>query len=225
MELNISELDSMNTMNPYEVPKYETYNFDDDKYWENVKKNEHKKKKITFNDILSNMNLVVNKDGVLQYMALNKEKEDINQMSQQSTQSSQYNQSNKSNKSYSYNETNSTRKIKYQIPQTVEQKDYNQYNQNNSEPIDTSVKHSYIYNKYFKDYVDPGIQKQAPRVPKTIEEYNQMVLEDKINAIKNKQRIEQIKSKKMFFTSVPGSPFTPKNITASRNNLRSMNFR
>jgi len=193
MELKITELDGLNTMNPYEVPKYEVFKQEESNYWENNKTNEVKKKKVTFTDILSNMNLVVNKQGVLQYMGMN---EETNQHPQQ------------------YN----PRQTQYESPQ------YN-VSQPSKQPIDLSVKHSYIYNKYFKDYTVQNAEIQGPRVPKTIEEYHQMLLEDKIKAIQHKKRIEEIKSKKLFFTSVPGVQTNPRNIQSSRNNLRSMNFR
>lgn len=203
MELNISELNNANTMNPYETFDYKSYEKQSDvNYWEKSVKKEpqEKRKKVTFNDILSNMNLVVNNQGVLQFMGPNQEPP-----VEQNTYSQQYN------------------------PNNFSQPMQNQYSQNNfqqkEEPIDPSVKHSYIFNKYFKDYADPNVMKPGPRVPKTIEEYHQMLLDDKIAAIKQKQRIDQIKSKKMFFTSVPGSHSNPRNIQATKNTLRSMNFR
>jgi DNA polymerase III alpha subunit (gram-positive type) len=183
MELNISELNNINTMNPYETFQdnyYEQQNIENqngENYWSKINKQE-KKKKVTFNDILSNMNLVVNKNGALQFMNMKQDNYDIPQYEQQY----------------------------------------------NTESLEPSLKNSYIYNKYFKDYSDPNIKKHEPRVPKTIEEYRQMLLDNKIAIIKQKQRIEQIKSKKMIFTSFPGSIGNSKNIQASRNNLRFMNF-
>ena len=203
MELNITELDGLNTMNPYEVPKYEIFKQEEGNYWENNKTNQVKKKKVTFTDILSNMNLVVNKQGVLQYMGMN---EEINQSPQQYQQPSQYNKNNFS-RQVEYNQS-------FQKPQ-----------QGKSEPIDPSVKHSYIYNKYFKDYADPNAERRGPRVPKTMEEYHQMLLDDKIKAIEHRKRIQEIKSKKLLFTTVPGSQSNPRNIRPSINNLRMMNFR
>ena len=76
MELNLSELDNTNTMNPYESFDYNSYQQNSgENYWEKPKEeeSEFKKKKVSFNDILSNMNLVVNKQGVLQFMVPNKE--------------------------------------------------------------------------------------------------------------------------------------------------------
>lgn len=47
----------------------------------------------------------------------------------------------------------------------------------------------------------------------------------KIKAIQHRKMIEQIKPKKMMFTSNPGMSLNPSNINASKNNLRMMNFR
>ena len=189
MELNLSELDNVNTMNPYEQFDYNSYEQNSgENYWEKPKEQESelKKKKVSFNDILSNMNLVVNEQGVLQFMAPNQEE----------------------------------LQPQYQQPQ------YQQPQQNkNSQPIEPVVKHSYIFNKYFKDYADINTEKPSPRVPKTIEEYHQMLLEDKIKQIQHRKMIEEVKSKKMMFTSAPGAGLNPRNLRASRNNLRMMNFR
>ncbi len=193
MEINFSNLD---TRNPYDTFDYNSYEIqNNNNYWEqNLKKetveSKPKKKKVSFDDILSNMNLVVNNQGILQYMM---------PIQQDNQYTQDYNQT-----QYQYNPNEFNRKI---------------------EPIDPSVKHSYIYNKYFKDYNDQTGQKSGPRVPKTIEEYKQMLLDDKIKTIKHKMMVEQVKSKKMFFTSVPGATSNPRNIQATKNNLRSMNFK
>ena len=196
MELNLSELDSMNPYDNFDYNSYEQQNGEN--YWEKPKAEETtKRKKVSFNDILSNMNLIVNKQGVLQFMGPNKH-QNQNELNQQP---------------------------QYQQPQ-YQQPQYQQPQQNkNSQPIDQSVKHSYIYNKYFKDYADPNTEKPGPRVPKTIEEYHQMLLEDKIKQIQRKKMVEEVKSKKMLFTSTPGASSNPRNLQASRNNLRMMNFR
>jgi hypothetical protein len=198
MELNLSELDKMNPYDNFDYNSYEQQNGEN--YWEKPKVEEKpiKRKKVSFNDILSNMNLVVNKQGVLQFMA--------------PTQDLDYNPNEFNQQQY---------QPQYQQPQ------YQQPQQQNkiSQPIDPSVKHSYIFNKYFKDYADPNAEKPGPRVPKTIEEYHQMLLEDKIKQIQHKKMVEEVKSKKMFFTSNPGASSNPRNLQASRNNLRMMNFR
>jgi hypothetical protein len=109
-----------------------------------------------------------------------------------------------------------------QYPQQQKQK---QYPQQQQEPIDPSVKHSYIYNKYFKDYAAANNHSvPEKKIPHTIEEYNQMVLEERIKAYEQKKRIAEIKSKKLMFTTNPESPINPRNIQPSRNTLRRMNF-
>jgi hypothetical protein len=155
-----SNLDTENNLNNNQV-----------RYWDENKSDnqtneKHKKKKVSFNDILRNMNLVVSNDGVLQYMTTNKESN----------------------------------------------------NQINVEPqMDPSVKHSYIYNKYFKDYKDMNVAQQEPRKPKTIEELKQILREERIKTIQQKIRIQQIKPKHMLFTNAGG-------IQASKNSLYRMSF-
>jgi hypothetical protein len=208
MELNISELDNVNTMNPYDGFDYNGFEEQNSiNYWEKSTKveNQEKRKKVSFNDILSNMNLVVNKQGVLQFMTPNQPNPP-----QQNTYESQY------------NPNEFTQPNQYHNTQHIPQQ---QMSRQKQDPLDPTVKHSYIYNKYFKDYADPNAQKQGPRVPKTIEEYHQMLLEDRIKAIEHKKRIEQIKSTKLMFTSAPGAESNPRNLRASKNNLRMMNFR
>lgn len=149
-------------------------------YWEEPKQqqnadpiNEKTKKKVSFDDILTNMNLVVNKRGELQRMNLKEE---------------------------------------------------SPYQQPPSQPSQRELTQSYIYNKYFKDYSRANTEPVAPRVPKTMEEYKQMLLDDKINALEHKKRMEQIKPKKMMFTSAPYITNKPSNIQASKNNLKKMSF-
>ena len=114
---------------------------------------ESKPKKVTFEDILLNMSLVVNKHGVLLSM----------------------------------------------MP-IVE-------NQNQNQPI--SIKP--VYNNYFYDS-NTDIPIPDEPVIQTQEEYNQLMLENKI-----KQRhIAETKSKKLIFM---------RNIQSSPNGLRTMNFR
>jgi len=208
MELNLSEMD---TMNPYDTFDYKSYQQNGENYWEKpkIQETQTKKKKVSFNDILSNMNLVVNKEGVLQFMAPTKEF-----ISQEQNYSSQ-------NNNYNYNPNQFD-----QPNQFNQQPNFRQPPQiNNSEPLDPSVKHSYIYNKYFKDYADPNIEKPMVRVPKTMEEYYQMLLDDKKKALEHKLRMEQIKSKKLLFTAPEGGiGVNPRNIVPTKNNLRSMSF-
>ena len=205
MEINFSELNNLNTKNPYENFDYDNYQQNSANYWDNSNNTEikHKKKKVSFDDILTNMNLVVNREGVLQFMTPS-QPENPHDIFYYNQPQMKKNNPNVRQINYSPNNIN------------IDQ------NQNN-EPLAPEVKHSYIYNKYFKDYVDPNAQKMKPRVPKTIEEYKQMLLDDKIKAIQHKIMVEKIKSKKLLFVSAPGSQ-NPKNIKATKNNLRSMNL-
>lgn len=61
-------------------------------------------------------------------------------------------------------------------------------------PQNYTPQNSYIYNKYFKDQLKP----QEPLVPKTIEEYKQMVAKKLIENKIQRQRISQIKSTKLI---------------------------
>ena len=233
MELNFSELANIKTMNPYESFNDNSHeNHIEENYWEKSKeeKNENKKKRVSFNDILSNMNLVVNKQGVLQFMTQNPEETQIqnsynpNKFSQQQYQEQQYQEQQYQKPQY---QEQQYQKPQYQKPQYQKQQYQEQKSQQNknSQPIDPTVKHSYIYNKYFKDYTDMNIEKHEPRVPKTIEEYNKMLLEDKIKQIEHRKMIQQVKSKKMMFISESGNSSNPRNVHTSKNNLHMMNFR
>lgn len=201
MNINFSEID--NTQNNFETFNYDNFQTSPEKYWEQKNNNSDqsktsqiKKKKVSFDDILSNMNLVVNRNGVLQSIVPKQQNEEYMQ-----------------NEEYQYNEPNYQRQI--QVRKT----------QNSEEPLDRSVKHSYIYNKYFKDYKDANLSKPEVRVPKTIEEYRKMILEDKIKKFEEIRRISKIKSTKLMFTSNSSNVVNPRNINASKNNLRTMNFR
>ncbi len=88
--------------------------------------------------------------------------------------------------------------------------------------IEPEVKHSYIYNKYFKNYGGEGQNEIiVPRVPKTIEEYRQMLLEDEINRQKAKYRASIIKSTKMLYTS--NNNQNPSNNNNNYGNVRPTN--
>jgi hypothetical protein len=216
MELNFSEMDNINAKNSenFDYNSYEKdTNINPEKYWEKntqQKQEQIKKKKVSFDDILSNMNLVVNQSGVLQFMQPNQ------QIEQQYEQQQYYEQQPQYQQQYQQQQY---QQPQYQQPLRVQKQ----------EPLDPSVKHSFIYNKYFKDYQDAQPSAPQVRVPKTIEEYHQMLLEDKIKQIQQQKRIAEIKSTKLLFVSNPGgnqnNGNNPRNMKASRNNLRSMSFR
>lgn len=195
MEIRFEELD---TRNPYAEYEDETT-----KYWEQQPTQTQKqtKKKVSFDDILSNMNLVVNKSGVLQFMQ--PQLSPIMETNEYSEQEQYYNDP--------YMQTNAPPMYVNKVENT---------------PIAPAVKHSYIYNKYFKDYQDASPQEPTIRVPKTMEEYRQMLLDDKRKAYEERKRISEIKSTKLLFTSNEGVQYRrpPPNIRASHNGLRKMSF-
>jgi hypothetical protein len=70
--------------------------------------------------------------------------------------------------------------------------------------VGPELKHSYIYNKYYKNYKDPASQEQEViRKPLTKSEYKQYILNEIIKRKKHKQRIANIKPKQMAFTTTP----------------------
>jgi hypothetical protein len=191
MEINYSEFSNENVNNSYNNFDYQTYqtqtNINPDNYWENkIQNNEKPKKKVTFDDILSNMNIVVNKTGVLQYMT-------------------QQNHNNNNNQNYNYNQV----------------QNYNQNYNNNQVPLDPSIKQSPIYNKYFKNYQDGYTEIKEVKIPKTKQEYIQMLIEEKRRQYLERARISQIKSKKLLFTTNTGNS---NGIKASKNGLNKMTF-
>lgn len=166
-------------------------------YWEQPIVEKPKKKKVSFDDILTNMNLVVNKNGTLQKMIPTTNLFDTGF---QEPIQPEY-----------------TRKT----PDYTRQQETPEYNKK-KEPLDPSVKHSYIFNKYFKDYKDAIHPEPEVKVPKTLQEYRQMVLEERKKRIEQQKRISQIKSTKLMFTTNSGNNG---NIQASSNTLRNMSFR
>ena len=114
-----------------------------------------------------------------------------------------------------------------QEPYYDEKQPYNQQQQPKGKPLEPQVKNSHIYNKYFKDYKDPNAEYvQEVKVPQTIEEYNRMLLEDRIKRIQERNRVAQIKSTKLLFESNNNGFINNGNskIGATKNNLRMMNF-
>jgi len=207
MDLTFSEIDN----NDGGFPNESYANINSDRYWEApptpiqpaVKP---EKKRVSFDDIMRNMNLVVSKTGVLQSIR-QQPPEQVQQNQQQNQQ--QYQQ---------------------QYPQQqYPQQQYPQQQQPNpavqvqkQNPLDPSVKHSYIYNKYFKDYQDAAPVEPEIKVPKTKEEYFRMVAEERRRQMEEKIRISQIKSTKLMFTTNAGPQGT---VQASRNTLRKLSFR
>jgi hypothetical protein len=127
----------------------------------------HKKKGISYDDILSSMNTVVI-DGKLEFIRNDNE--------------------------YSKN-TNEQFVLNEQQPKKVS---FNQPTR--TPPIDTNMKNSYIYNKYFKDYRVTN-EENLPQIPLTREQMKRKLLIDAINFHNERNRISQIKSTKLIFNS------------------------
>lgn len=206
MNIHFSELDT----NEQQNLDYDAYD-NPEKYWDQAPT--IKKKKVSFDDILSNMNLVVNQKGVLQFMQPVQNEEYYLQQPQYQQPPPQYQQP-QPQYQQPYQEY-----VAQQLAQRQQQPPMQAYQQ---PPIDPSLKNSFLYNKYFKDYKDVATYEPQIRVPKTMEEYKQMLLEDKIKELQQKKRIAEIKSTKLMFTT--NVPDQSNIIRPTRNNLRSMNF-
>ena len=196
MELKFTEIDDFDNNNNYfDVNSYNLSQsglVNTNNYWEKsteIKQEKQeiksKKKRVTYDDILTSLNLTVSPNGVLQYMTVNPNNDDLFLQSQ------------------------------YQ-PQEIKNRNTSNALQN-QKPLEPQVKNSYIFNKYFKDYKETNIQIEEPKRPQTIEEYNKMVLEERIRRMKEKNRIAQIKSTKLLFEN-------NSTINVSTNNLRRMPF-
>ena len=181
-----------------------------------------KKKKISFDDILSNMNLVVNKTGVLQSMALvnNTQNEEYPQQQHQQYPQQQYPQQQQQKQQYSQQQY-SQQPQQQQYYQEYTEQQPNKTQVKKQEPLDPSLKHSYIFNKYFKDYQDAAPPAPEVKTPKTKEEYFRMIHEERLRRIQEAHRISQIKSRKLMFTA---NNTYQENIRTTANKLHKMSF-
>ena len=202
MELNFTELDDLNNNN-LNVNNYNTQLSSDGNtksYWKKPKDVGPRKKRVTYDDILSSLNLVVNPNGVLQYMTI-KPNADVFFQNQGETQ--QYSQQQHSQQ---------------QQPRQQQSQQQSKPLQN-AKPLEPQLKNSYIFNKYFKDYKDANnIQIEEPKRPQTIQEHNRMVFEERVKRMKERNRVAQIKSTKLLFEN-------NSNINVSKNNLYRMSFK
>ena len=163
----------------------------------NDTKNNIKPKEVSYDDILSSLNVTV-QNGKLQLVNKNKTQEET--------------QGNISRNQPQFKPKPilkpKPQQQNYLAPQTAPQKQVK---------IDPQLKNSKIYNKYFKDYE----QDEQPQVPvfETREDYINYQREQYFKQLEQARRISQIKSKKLLFDS-------PKaNIGISRgNNLRKFSF-
>lgn len=165
--------------------------------------------RFTYDDILSGLNLQVSPDGVLQKMTIkpntdhrSASADDILQYPDGDGYGNDTQSYSNDNQFYSYGgNSNSNYNNNYNSSHNSNHNNsHNSEHNNVKQPLDPSVKNSAIYNKYFKNYRDAETVVE-PRVPKTWEEYHQMVREDQINRINARRRASQIKSTKMFYTA------------------------
>lgn len=150
------------------------------------------------------MNLVVNQKGVLQFMQPNPvQNDDFYSQPYQQQPYQEY--------------------VAQQMVKKPQQNSQQNSQQGNQVPIDPAIKNSFLYNKYFKDYKEATTDEPQVRVPKTMEEYKQMLIQDKIKQLQQKKRIAEIKSTKLLFTT---NNNTNNNVIhgSRNNNLRNMGF-
>jgi len=78
------------------------------------------------------------------------------------------------------------------------QQQQQQEQQRKQEPIPEAVKQSKVYNKYFSNYQAGPREPEIIR-PQTIDEYKNLVREEKIKRFLAQKRAERIKSTKLAF--------------------------
>jgi hypothetical protein len=170
MELKFEELDTPIQDAPTNEVNYINY-------WSNANQNTTnstttKKPKVSYDDILSSLNMVVH-NGVLQFAKPIEQKAEKSQQKKQVT----------------INAPQKQQKQSFQQPQKQQKQSF-QHQQNN-----------YITNKYFKDYKDESQGVVEESKPMTKEEYKKMLIQDYINRQNAIRRISQIKSKKLLFNT------------------------
>ena len=183
LELNYKESNANNT----DTHIYDTY-------WEN-KPNVNNNKKVTYDDILSTLNLVVSRDGVLRKMSHNSDINSVNRNGSVINSVDDYGNNMNDNKTSNNFENKGFQPAQFR-KRSPEALTKSVTLNNNNNVIETELKNSAIFNKYFKDYKDPNT-KILPRRPLTKEEYKQKIIEDIIQ----QRRISKIKSKKLAFTN------------------------
>ena len=176
MEIKYTEYDKLDSSRNPSVGN-------DHVYWEqDAPKKETKR--VSFDNILNGMNLVVDKSGTLKFARLKPTMEEGGTQSAEITKSVIYDN-----------------------------------DPPNSKPLTSVLKHSSIYNKYFKDYEDLNTEQPQVRVPKTMEEYKKMLWDDRVKKIKHQQLMSQIKPKQLLFVSNKNNINNRQPITPSKNGL------
>jgi hypothetical protein len=161
------------------------------------------KKNISYDDILSSMNTVV-VDGKLEFIK-NDEQPIIPPMKKVQF----------SNEIQQHQQQQQPPRQQHQQPPPRQQ--------HQQPPLDPSLKNSYIYNKFFKDYKDPNIIEEQPKIPITREELKKQLIINCVNRYNERNRINQIKSTKLQFNVNSNNVIRPRksntNITGINNHL------
>ena len=206
MELNISEFENSDDVE-------DVGHFDDNTFIPYVKpilkpilktqpNTPPKKKQVTYDDILSSLNMTV-VDGKLQIVrnnVLEKGKANINEKSSASNVNSKIN----SKANINYN----------QIHQKFQQQ---QQQQPRNQTPSTNV--SRIQTPYERQQQQYQLEQEVPE-PLTREQYKKMVLIQYLNNEAQKRRINEMKSKKMMFSTISNNNI---NISAQRGNSADLN--
>lgn len=140
----------------------------------NANENKTQQKSLTYDDILSSMKMVVSSDGILQYITSNK-KEILEK-----------------------SEILDTLETSDMLYKKYHDQEIEEYNKNKIEP---EMKNSYIFNKHFKSYKEPGILPTVPRGPLTHREYKILIIKKLIERHNAKLRVSILKPKKINYST------------------------
>jgi hypothetical protein len=172
-----------------------------DTYW-NTPQVVNKSKKVSYDDILSSLNLVVSTDGVLKKISNKNNVQSVNQLNEENPETFV------SDISPRKRFEPASFKPKLKIPFKNDIKNVS-YNNNTIEP---QLKNSTIYNKYFNNYNDTSID-ILPRRPLTQSELRVQLICDKMNYIHQRKRVSHIKSKQLLLTTNTQGPIRPRNMS------------
>ena len=214
MELNITETDGFEYSDDVE----DVGHFDDNTFIPYVKpilkpilKTQPnippKKKQVTYDDILSSLNMTV-VDGKLQIVrnnVLEKGKANINEKSPASNVNTKIN----SKANINYNQIHQ----KFQQQQQQQQQPRNQTSSTNVSRIQS------LQTPYERQQQQYQLEQEVPE-PLTREQYKKMVLIQYLNNEAQKRRINEMKSKKMMFSTISNNNI---NISAQRGNSADLN--
>ena len=143
------------------------------------------KSKFTYDDILNSLNMVVNDRGELQYMAPKQP---------QATNGNTYLKNN-----FNQNKLVSNKLATDKLAIDKLAIDKLATDKLATDKLEPELKNSAIYNKLFKNYKEI---KEPPQIKLlTPQEYKQQMILNKIKALKEKQRIAQIKPTKLIFVN------------------------